>query len=124
MVCYSYRDPVQDAVFEREFPMGDAPEWVLFRENGIPRMACRDIAADHRTAPPKNRIKDVKNWPMVSTAAGVAPDQAKEAHAKSIRDGVPTRFTKGGDAVFESRSHRKRYLKTIGMIDRNAGYGD
>ena len=64
------------------------------------------------------------NWPMLSDAAGVAPHQVKEAEEKSVRDGVPTHFTEDGRVIFESRQHRKRYLQTIGMFDRSAGYGD
>lgn len=63
-------------------------------------------------------------WPMASWAAGVAPNQVAEAYAKSVKDGVPTEFTRGGDPIFTSRAHRARYLKTVGLHDRNGGYSD
>lgn len=63
-------------------------------------------------------------WPKASWGAGVHPSQVAEAHAKSVKDGVPTEFTRDGDPIFTSRGHRSRYLKTIGMHDRDGGYGD
>jgi len=64
------------------------------------------------------------NWPLLSDAVGVNPDQRTEAmkHASSI--GVPTEFNSKGQAVFTSAGHRKRYCEAIGFIDRNAGYSD
>ena len=32
--------------------------------------------------------------------------------------------TRDGRAIFNSRAHRKRYCESIGMFDRNGGYGD
>jgi hypothetical protein len=37
------------------------------------------------------------------------------------RVGVPTEFTGDGRAVFRDASHRKRYLKAVGLHDK-AGY--
>lgn len=65
------------------------------------------------------------SWPLKSDAAGVHPSQAKEAMQNASNLGVPTQFdSQTGQAVFESRSHRKAYLKAMGMHDRNGGYGD
>ena len=56
------------------------------------------------------------SWPMKSDAAGCHPSQAKE---------VPTDFcSETGQAIFTSRQHRAKYLKAMGMHDRNGGYGD
>ena len=64
-------------------------------------------------------------WPMKSDAAGVHPSQAKEFTEHSHNMGVTTEFDKTtGQAVFTSRKHRADYLKTMGMHDRNGGYGD
>tara|TARA_R100000700_G_scaffold41079_1_gene59571 strand:- start:10025 stop:10351 length:327 start_codon:yes stop_codon:yes gene_type:complete len=64
-------------------------------------------------------------WPMKSDGAGVHPDQIGKAMAAAEKMGVPTSFdSKTGQAIFESRAHRKKYLKAHGMHDRNAGYGD
>ena len=65
------------------------------------------------------------SWPMKSDAAGVHPTQVKEASESAAKKGVPTRFeAQTGQAIFESRGHRKKYLKAHGLRDRNAGYGD
>lgn len=64
------------------------------------------------------------NWPMTSLGAGCHPKQRKKFEKDSIAKGVPTRFNERGDAVFESRSHRKQYLAAYGMHDRDGCYGD
>lgn len=80
--------------------------------------ATRDyISEDSRRPPPGN-------WPMASDAAGVHPDQRKEAQDHSKTIGIPTEFTADGAAVFRSPSHRKRYCEAIGLFDRNAGPSD
>ena len=64
-------------------------------------------------------------WPMRSDGAGVHPSQIGKAMETASKMGVPTSFdAKTGQAIFESRAHRKKYLKAHGMHDRNAGYGD
>lgn len=84
------------------------------------RKALRDIPAEHRGV---GQLR-CGTWPLKSDAAGVHPAQAKDAYEKSVRDGVPTDFTKDGQAVFTSARHRARYCRSIGLIDRNAGYSD
>ena len=65
------------------------------------------------------------NWPMKSDACGVHPKDAVDASKKASQMGVPTSFdSKTGQAIFESRSHRARYMKARGFHDRNGGYGD
>ena len=64
-------------------------------------------------------------WPMKSDSAGVHPSQVREVTEKSDNMGVRTEFDKTtGQAVFTSRGHRAKYLKAMGMYDRNGGYGD
>ena len=79
----------------------------------------RNICAEHA-----NTKHTPGNWPMKSDAAGVHPDQIKEAHQHSIKIGIPTEFTPDGRAVFTGRKHRKDYCRAIGLHDRNGGYGD
>lgn len=64
------------------------------------------------------------NWPLYSDAAGVAHDQVGEAYEKSVKDGVPTQFTKDGRAILTSADHRRRYCESVGLFDRNGGYSD
>lgn len=63
-------------------------------------------------------------WPLVSAAAGVGASQVEQATRHSYEIGVPTHFNSEGDAIFTSRSHRKKYLSAIGMFDRSACFGD
>jgi len=63
-------------------------------------------------------------WPLHSDAMGVHPSQAKQAYEESVKIGVPTSFDKLGRAIFESRSHRKKYCERMGYYDKNAGYSD
>lgn len=63
-------------------------------------------------------------YPYLSDALGVAHDQVAEAHAESVRLGVPTEFTDDGRAVIRDRHHRKRLCEELGFFDRDAGYGD
>jgi len=79
----------------------------------------RDYATEMRTP------SSCGTWPMKSDGAGVHPSQIGEAMESAAKMGVPTSFdAKTGQAIFESRAHRKKYLKANGMHDRNAGYGD
>ena len=65
------------------------------------------------------------SWPMKSDAAGCHPSQAKEFYDNASSRGVPTDFcSETGQAIFTSRQHRAKYLKAMGMHDRNGGYGD
>jgi hypothetical protein len=80
----------------------------------------RNVAAEHR-----GMTSNPGNWPMKSDAAGVHPTQVGAAYTESVKLGVPTRFDpQTGQAIFESRSHRKDFLKAKGMFDRSGGYGD
>tara|TARA_R110002012_G_scaffold47474_3_gene124448 strand:+ start:710 stop:1084 length:375 start_codon:yes stop_codon:yes gene_type:complete len=65
------------------------------------------------------------SWPMKSDSCGVHPSDTGSASEASVKMGVPTRFDKEtGQAIFESRGHRAKYLKARGFHDRNGGYGD
>jgi hypothetical protein len=76
------------------------------------------IAEDFKTQKPSC-------WPMESDAAGVHPDQVKEAAAYAQQMGVPTEYNpKTGNPIFTGRNHRKRFCEISGLRDRNAGYGD
>jgi len=59
-----------------------------------------------------------------SIALAVHPSQRKEAIEDAVKRGVPTEFTPDGCPVFESRAHRKSYMRAYGFYDRDAGYGD
>lgn len=80
----------------------------------------RDITSEHR-----GFSNTPGAWPMLSDAAGVHPSQVGAAFKESVGFGIPTRFhPETGQAIFESRAHRKAFLKAKGMYDRSGGYGD
>lgn len=64
-------------------------------------------------------------YPMVSSAAGVHPGQIKEhmAHLQAMGCGQ-VNHTKDGDVIFEDKRQRKKVCETLGLFDRNGGYGD
>lgn len=63
-------------------------------------------------------------WPLHSDSAGVHPSQRQDAYDNSVKEGVPTEFDPIGRAIFTSREHRRKYLKTYKLKDHDAGYGD
>jgi hypothetical protein len=63
-------------------------------------------------------------WPMASDAAGVNPEQRREAMEAARKAGVPTEFNREGQAIFTSREHRKQYCRLMGWRDRSGGWGD
>lgn len=84
------------------------------------RRLMRDVVSEHR-----GTSSCPGNWPLLSDAAGVHPSQCKDAWNQSVSMGVPTRFHPDtGQAIFESRSHRRAFLRAKGMYDRSGGYGD
>ena len=111
--CYATHD--RSLTFEKIYEIGTAPR--RLRRKG--RIFYMDIAAQMG-----HFVPTVNNWPQVSWAAGVHPSQVEQAKQHARRNGMAIEFTPGGDAVFESRRHRSRYLKVIGMHDRDGGYGD
>lgn len=65
------------------------------------------------------------NYPMVSSAAGVLPNQVKE-HMEYLRKAGcgQVNHTKDGDVIFESKGQRKKVCEALGLFDRNAGHSD
>lgn len=75
----------------------------------------RNPAADHRGHHDTNGA----GWPLTSSAVGVHPDQIQEAMASDKRDGVPVRYNRDGDVVFQDKAQRDRWMKAKGYFDRN-----
>lgn len=112
--CYTAEDDGETV--ERVFVMGKAPGKITLPGG---RSAFRDYRAEQ-----SGPHSSPGTWPQHSTAAGVMPSQIAEAQAASVKAGVPTQFTADGEAIFTSRKHRRDYLKSVGMHDRDAGYSD
>ncbi len=111
MPFYCFTTPSGKTV-ERRFSMADVPASV--EVDG--ERALRDYRAEWA-----GRRDPGDLWPIYSDGLGVHPSQVKQVEAESKAAGIPTHFTKDGRAVLESRSHRRRYLRYRGFIDRD-GY--
>lgn len=96
-------------------PMSQSDKPVYCEKDG--KSMIRDLQADFG----KQRHADI--WPIVSTAAGIHPDEVQDQMKRDRKNGVPTEY-RDGDPVLTSKSHRKAYLESRGIYDRNAGYGD
>tara|TARA_R110002012_G_scaffold142072_2_gene299952 strand:- start:69 stop:437 length:369 start_codon:yes stop_codon:yes gene_type:complete len=122
MPTYCFKNPTTEECIELTMSISEMEkqcdgDWMV--RGGVRYQ--RDYGAELRGAVPGGCAA----WPMKSDAAGVHPDQAKEFTEMSAKRGVATDFdSKTGQAIFNSRGHRAKYLKTMGMHDRNGGYGD
>lgn len=122
MPFYIYTDRQTGEKFELMMTISEM--WRRQRRDGSikheGRTLHRDLTSEHR-----GMTSNPGNWPMKSDAAGVHPSQAGAAYSESVKMGVPTQFDpRTGQAIFESRSHRRDFLKAKGMFDRSGGYGD
>ena len=65
------------------------------------------------------------NYPMTSSAAGVAPNQVKEHmdHLRKMGCGQ-VNHTKDGDIIFESKGQRRKVCEALGLYDRSGSYSD
>jgi hypothetical protein len=97
---------------------------VTHEDGTIERVACvRNLIADMAMVGTQAPGK----WPQVSMAMANPNMTEKELRAEQQfldRSGVPTEYTKHNEPILTSREHRKRYMKAMGMHDRDAGYGD
>lgn len=94
----------------------DKEGWITLDDG---RAAQRDMGVEMN-----GRAAVTWSRPIESQALGVGPQQVKEAESKMAEMGCPTRYTKDGAAVIESRSHRNMLMRLNGMRDLDAGYGD
>lgn len=118
--CYSRRTPEGDYLekpVERSYPMGKAPHSVRIGNDTW----YRDVEAEHR---PQAQV-GAGAWPLKSDAAGLHPSQIGEMEDFMKSRGVPTSWDRDtGQAIFESRTHRSKVLKVMGLHDQDGGYGD
>lgn len=66
-------------------------------------------------------------YPFASYAAGVSLSEVPAMREIDRKAGVLTDYTTGpdgGDPIFRSPSHRKKYCRVHGLYDRDASYGD
>lgn len=72
---------------------------------------------------PEMKKRLPKGYPIKSVALAVHSTQVKEAMEDAAKKGVPTEFTRDGRPILRDASHRRRYLKAYGFIDRNSYNG-
>ena len=115
MPIYCFSDD-RGNVVERFHEIGKCPRKIRIKG----RTYRHDLGAEHsgfRNTP--------GTYPMVSEAAGVAPDQVPEMMRQCKAAGISgMRFDSTGAAVFADKSIRKRFCEMRGLYDRNGGYGD
>jgi hypothetical protein len=123
MPFYIYKDEKTGEKVEIMMSMSEMlrrqrPDKTIVHDDG--RVLIRDVVSEHR-----GTSHSSGTWPLLSDAAGVHPNQVNEAMEHASRNGVPTRFhPETGQAIFESRGHRKAFLRMRGMYDKSGGYGD
>ena len=105
-------EPIELIMSVREMGMRQTVDKRILLEDGV--WAERDYAREMATVAPTGI------WPQYSDAMGVDPSQSKDAEKEADRIGVPTKFTKDGAAEFRSASHRRKYLKAMGYVDRSS----
>lgn len=91
----------------REVPCTDCGAW----------LARQQLAAD-------TERRKGRTYPMWSEAMGVHPSQVAEAMELDRKLGVQARYSETGQVEFTDAIHRKRYLESHGMYDRNGGHSD
>jgi hypothetical protein len=76
--------------------------------------------------PPAFQRKGIARWPLYSQAAGCLPKQVKSFREQAQKEGLTgvDFCPKTGDAIFESKGQRRKYLEARGFFDRNGGYSD
>ena len=108
MPIYCYKCTECGKTEEEFFPIDDRKLVIDCPDCGAP--AERDLVSER----PGRLGSTEAIWPCPCDALGVNPDQCKEAHNDSVRQGVPTDFNSDGNPVFTSLSHKRRYAKTQG----------
>jgi len=107
--CYQTRNGV---TFDRVFPIGQAPR--VIRSKG--HVAHRSFQAEHAGS----RDVTAANWPMECVASGVHVLQSDELREHFRKSGVPTEVSRDGNPIYRNAQHRRRALKSRGMVDRSS----
>lgn len=70
------------------------------------------------------RILHRPQWPMLSDALGVAPEQIPAARQAFADRGIPIEYKDDGRAVITGPRHRKMVGEALEIFDLNGGYSD
>ena len=117
-MIYCYRDPsgapVDLVMTVKEHDRRSRQDYSIRHEGQVLQ---RDWQAEHGGFQSTNDA----GWPIHSDAAGCHPSQIKETERQLKEKGVRMRHTRDGRAIFESRAHRRRCMKALGIHD-NASF--
>lgn len=119
MPCYTYRITGTDELIEltmtiaemesRQFVDNDKKSYIKLEDGRVAKRVLTACGGQSSAI-----------WPRTSTAAGVAANQVAEATATDIKLGVPTDYTKSGDAIYRSPTHQRKHLRAHGLVDRDS----
>lgn len=129
--CFTTDDGV---TVDREFPRGEAPEFVITFKHDTPLYvrltdaqikkyqvkAYRDYRAEGVTGTVVGTKTKTQGWPQTCFASGVHPNQANELREHLARRGCSTEVKPSGDPVYTSAAHKKKALKIRGMRDKSS----
>lgn len=116
MPVYCYTNEEGTSMIERVFSMRDEIPREIVHEGITFR---RDLQAEHGSTFHRPGL-----WPMVSPNLGWPTNAMRAAREKLEKAGCPTEFTATNDPILRDRNHRRRYMETFGLYDRDAGYSD
>lgn len=90
---------------------------VVYKINGktVPR---DEFVKDSKGAGQIRRSWESKSV-ITSEGAAVHPKDRKQAEELASRQGVPTHFDREGRPVFNSLRHQTKYLRTIGLHNKD-----
>ena len=66
--------------------------------------------------------REKSEWPIVSNAMAVSPEDIGKAKRILKQHGVRTEYTKTGEPILRDQTHRKQHCRALGFYDRNC-YG-
>ena len=84
-----------------------------------------ELELDGIAQAPKPRPRQHAQWPMVSSNAGVNPEEADRLRQLWQAEGITgCEVLPNGDIKYDSRYARKRDFACRGLFDKAGGYGD
>ena len=109
-------------LIERQSPGG----FIKISENSFARRALADeLEREGVRTRTRSKLAKRAKWPVISSRAGVNPNQAKELRDFWKAHGVTgCTVLPNGDVEWADATARRRDCEARGLYDRNAGYGD
>jgi hypothetical protein len=90
----------------------------VYRINGKQVSRVKFLKQKRGLEPGVSMVAPPGNWPMTLWAAGVHPDQIKEAQDYCGQMGVSTHYNADGDPIITSQGHFKKFCRANGLFDK------